>query len=65
MSVETAPKELISDWRAEGKGANKRIGVLLVHGFTGSPASMRPWAEFLNSHGYTVMVPPHSLSRVE
>ena len=57
MSVETAPIELIRDWRAEGKGANKRIGVLLVHGFTGSPASMRPWAEFLNSHGYTVMVP--------
>jgi carboxylesterase len=56
MSVETAPIELIRDWRAEGKGANKRIGVLLVHGFTGSPASMRPWAEFLNSHGYTVMV---------
>jgi carboxylesterase len=72
MSVETAPTELLRDWRAEGKGANKRIGVLLVHGFTGSPASMRPWAEFLNSHGYTVMVPllpghgttPHDLNLV-
>lgn len=33
------------------------VGVLLSHGFTGSPASMRPWAEFLTSHGYTVRVP--------
>lgn len=57
MSVEGAPVGLLNDWHAEGKGANKRIGVLLVHGFTGSPASMRPWAEFLNNHGYTVMVP--------
>jgi carboxylesterase len=31
--------------------------VLLVHGFTGSPASMRPWGEFLHSKGYTVRVP--------
>ena len=23
----------------------QRIGVLLSHGFTGSPKSMRPWAE--------------------
>ena len=29
--------------RADGK----RIGVLLSHGFTGSPASMRPWGEHL------------------
>jgi len=28
-----------------------------VHGFTGSPASMRPWGEFLHSKGYTVRVP--------
>lgn len=36
---------------------NKEIGILLVHGFTGSPASMRPWAEYLNQRGYTVKVP--------
>jgi len=34
-----------------------RIGVLVSHGFTGSPASMRPWAEFLNASGYAVEVP--------
>lgn len=32
-------------------------GVLLVHGFTGSPASMRPWAEHLAAEGFTVRVP--------
>lgn len=57
MSVDGAPAGLLNDWHAEGKGANKSTGILLVHGFTGSPASMRPWAEYLNQHGYTVTVP--------
>ncbi len=35
----------------------RAVGVLLVHGFTGSPASMRPWAESLNARGYAVEVP--------
>jgi carboxylesterase len=35
----------------------RRVGVLLVHGFTGSPASMRPWGEFLAGRGYAVEVP--------
>ena len=34
-----------------------RTGVLLVHGFTGSPASMRPWADYLHEQGYAVSVP--------
>jgi len=33
------------------------VGVLLCHGFTGSPQSMRPWAEFLAAQGYTVSLP--------
>ncbi len=33
------------------------IGVLLVHGFTGTPQSMRPWGEHLASQGYTVSCP--------
>ncbi len=33
------------------------VGVLLLHGFTGSPASMRPWAEHLAAHGVRVRVP--------
>lgn len=32
-------------------------GVLLCHGFTGSPQSMRPWAEHLAGRGLTVSVP--------
>jgi carboxylesterase len=32
-------------------------GVLLCHGFTGSPASLRPWAEHLADAGLTVSVP--------
>ena len=33
------------------------IGVLLVHGFTGSPASMKPWGRALHEQGYAVEVP--------
>ena len=57
MAVEGAPAGLLGDWFSLGSGANKEIGILLVHGFTGSPASMRPWAEYLNQRGYTVKVP--------
>jgi carboxylesterase len=32
-------------------------GVLLLHGFTGSPASMRPWGEHLAADGFAVSVP--------
>ncbi len=39
---------------AEGSGDNARIGVVLVHGFTGSPDSTVPWAHYLNERGYTV-----------
>ena len=32
-------------------------GVLLCHGFTGSPGSLRPWAQYLAEAGLTVSVP--------
>ncbi|MEY3636052.1 MAG: hypothetical protein RL147_481 [Actinomycetota bacterium] len=57
MAITGAPQGWINDWAAPGHGENSKIGIILVHGFTGSPASMRPWAEFLNSKGYTVRVP--------
>ena len=57
MAVEGAPQGWMQDWAAQGSGKNAHIGILLVHGFTGSPASMRPWGEFLHSKGYTVRVP--------
>ena len=33
------------------------VGVLLIHGFTGSPASLRPWADHLAAAGFRVRVP--------
>jgi carboxylesterase len=33
------------------------VGVLLCHGFTGSPQSLRPWAEGLAAAGHTVRLP--------
>jgi carboxylesterase len=37
--------------------AGPRIGVLLCHGFTGSPQSLRPWAEHLAEAGFGVRLP--------
>ena len=33
------------------------VGAVVVHGFTGSPQSMRPWAEHLAQAGLTVRLP--------
>jgi len=33
------------------------IGVLVLHGFTGNPSSVRPLAEFLAADGFTVSLP--------
>jgi len=57
MGLVGAPQEAISAWSAQGNGENSKIGIVLVHGFTSTPSVMRPWAEFLNSHGFTVRVP--------
>ena len=34
-----------------------QIAVLLIHGFSGSPLSVKPWAEKLHQSGFTVNVP--------
>ena len=57
MSVNGAPAGLLEDYAALGDKKKGHIGIVLVHGFTGSPAAMRPWAEFLNARGYSVRVP--------
>ena len=36
---------------------NGPVGVVLSHGFTGMPASMRPWAEHLAAAGFSVRLP--------
>lgn len=33
------------------------VAVLMIHGFTGSPLSVKPWAEELHKMGFTVHVP--------
>jgi carboxylesterase len=33
------------------------VGVVVSHGFTGTPASLRPWAQHLAGAGYTVRLP--------
>jgi len=58
MVADTAPFELPGDDR----------GILCVHGFTGTPYEMRPLAEDLNAHGYTVramLLPAHGTSTDE
>lgn len=40
-------------WSQVGAG----VGVLLCHGFTGSPQSLRPWGEQLAGAGYSVELP--------
>jgi carboxylesterase len=50
----TAPLALPAD---PGRTGGRAVGVLLVHGFTGSPASVKPWAQALAEQGYAVEVP--------
>ena len=44
-------------WSFDPQGPEAHIGVLLIHGFTGSPASMTPWGKALSAHGWTIRVP--------
>jgi carboxylesterase len=40
-----------------GDGPDAGTGVLLLHGFTGNPSSMRPWGEHLSVEGFAVRAP--------
>jgi carboxylesterase len=44
-------------WSAPGSGQRARTGILLVHGFTGSPVSLRPLGELLAGRGFAVDLP--------
>lgn len=41
----------------DGHGPLARTGILLVHGFTGSPVSLRPLAELLSKRGFAIELP--------
>lgn len=44
-------------WSAPGEGPAGEVGVLVLHGFTGNPVSMRPLAEALAGAGHAVEMP--------
>ena len=43
-------------WSASGHGERAQVSLLLVHGFTGNPCSMKPLGEALASRGFGVEV---------
>lgn len=55
---DTAPvAAAVAPWAQPYVGGSGRVGVLLSHGFTGSPKSMLPWAQHLEQAGFRVCVP--------
>lgn len=56
MATSNAPRGWLEDYFSVG-GSHADVGIIFVHGFTGSPASMRPWAAYFEERGYTVSVP--------
>ncbi|MET3963575.1 carboxylesterase [Marmoricola sp. OAE513] len=55
MPVAAHAETFYSDGTPDASG--RRIGVLLSHGFTGSPASVVPWGRYLADQGFAVAVP--------
>jgi carboxylesterase len=55
VTVHPLAEPFLSD--GDASSPRGRTGVLLSHGFTGSPASMRGWGEYLAGQGYAVSVP--------
>lgn len=53
-----SPESPLSTETAAPTGEDERpVGVLLCHGFTGSPTSMQPWAAYLQAAGFRTSVP--------
>jgi len=42
---------------ADGHGNLAKLGILVLHGFTGSPVSVRPLAELLSKRGFAIEMP--------
>jgi carboxylesterase len=57
MTDITSGPDDIAPFNSDGTGPNGRIGVVLSHGFTGVPGSMRAWADYLAAAGYAVRLP--------
>ncbi|MGN6578144.1 MAG: alpha/beta hydrolase [Nocardioides sp.] len=56
MSVAPHAEPFFAEANPTGPDGQK-VGVLLCHGFTGSPASMVPWGRYLAEQGFGVAVP--------
>ena len=56
MTLDPHAEPFHADGRPDEVGG-QRVGVLLSHGFTGSPASMVPWGRHLADRGFAVAVP--------
>jgi carboxylesterase len=41
----------------DGHGSLAHVGIFLVHGFTGSPVSLRPLCELLSTRGFAIEMP--------
>ena len=57
MSATPAIIEGAEPWSSPGSGTNARVGVVVMHGFSGNPVSTRPLAEAIAAEGYTVELP--------
>jgi carboxylesterase len=49
--------EMVADRRTALLAEPGSVGVVLCHGFTGSPVSMQPWADALAAAGHAVRLP--------
>jgi len=56
VAIAPHAEPFLADARPTGPDG-QRVGVLLSHGFTGSPASMVPWGRYLADQGFGVAVP--------
>jgi len=55
--VAVAPEDEAFTLPGTSRPDGQQVGVLLCHGFTGTPSSMRAWGEHLAAEGYAVSAP--------
>lgn len=56
-TYDVPPNRMPYTLRPANPSDGRQVGVLVLHGFLGSPISSRPMAEYLNEHGYFVHCP--------
>ncbi len=55
--INPSPRPSSEPWSAPGTGARASRAIFLVHGFTGSPYSLRPLGEMFARRGFAVEIP--------